>query len=77
MHRGQVAGIPILHFKYNDKLENTKGQAVIIYFHGGGWEWFDAGKQFAVCIIHVRPITNRRKTSDFLVGTERVLASAP
>ena len=53
-----MAGIPILHFKYNDKLENTKGQAVIIYFHGGGWEWFDAGKQFAVCIIHVRPITN-------------------
>ena len=53
MHRGQMAGIPILHFKYNDKLENknTNGQAVIIYFHGGGWEWLDAGTVSAVCII--------------------------
>lgn len=53
-------GVPVLHFTYDDKSTGSseykstgnpeyesEDKAVIIYFHGGGWGWFNAGERMS------------------------------
>ncbi|XP_067938566.1 neutral cholesterol ester hydrolase 1-like [Watersipora subatra] len=49
VHEEEMAGVPVLHFKYDssESVRTTPG-AIIIYFHGGGWQVLNSRSPFAL-----------------------------